>query len=243
MGFQLATWWEPYLFIPSRYTSLVAPVLVMVLLPASLLSIFSQVRWLKARPDLVKAISVASCVGIVFFAAGRMAQTGFNVRIPDEGVAFYSFIETLPNDALIAGLPKGVIEHVPYLSEKSVLYSYETHMVFHEEYALVMRERLSRILDALYSTSQAPLLSLRDEHEVTHLVVEKDRYSGFTYFPPFDAMVERLAGQVVDEPGFLVDMENAIVFEQDELMVIDLSQLEPVSPPRSMEEMTSDPPF
>ena len=224
-GLQMSIWWEPYFFIPARYASLVAPVLVMVLLPLSLLSIFGKVPSLRNKPDLVKALSVSACVGLVFFAAGRTSRTGLNVQIPEEDVSVYSFIGGLPDEALIAGLPKGLVENVPYLSEKKILHSYETHMVFHEQYMLVMRQRLSHLLEALYATSLSPLIFLRDEYQVTHLVVEKERYSEFAYFPPFDSMVDGLAEQVDQEPGFLVDAESAIVFEHGEVVVIDLSRL------------------
>ena len=168
---------------------------------------------------------MSACVGLVFFAAGRTSRTGLNVQIPEEDVSVYSFIGGLPDEALIAGLPKGLVENVPYLSEKKILHSYETHMVFHEQYMLVMRQRLSHLLEALYATSLSPLIFLRDEYQVTHLVVEKERYSEFAYFPPFDSMVDGLAEQVDQEPGFLVDAESAIVFEHGEVVVIDLSRL------------------
>ena len=73
------------------------------------------------------------------------------------------------------------------------------------------------------------MIFLREEHQVTHLVVEKERSSEFTYFPPFDSLADGLAEEMGQEPGFLVDAESAIVFEQGEVVVIDLSRLQPAT--------------
>ena len=225
IGFQLATWWDPYFFIPGRYTHYVGPIFVIIFLPAALLAIFNKLPALGDRPDMAKALSVLLCIAIVFFTSGLGPSVGLSIKIPTKDVAIYSFIEELPNDAVIAGLPTGMIENVPYLSKKKILYSHETHMVFHEEYILTMRQRLSALLEALYATNLAPLILLRDEHQVTHLVIEQDRYSGFSYFKPFDSLTERLAAQAQLEPGFIEEARPAIVFQQDPVLILDLARL------------------
>jgi hypothetical protein len=225
IGFQLATWWDPYFFIPARYTHYVGPIFVIVFLPAALLALFSKLPAFGDRPDLVKAISILACVAIVFFTSGLGPSTGLSVRIPTKDIAIYSFIEELPDDAVIAGLPTGMVENVPYLSKKKILYSHETHMVFHEEYILTMRQRLSHLLEALYAKNLAPVILLRDEYHVTHLIIEKDRYSGFKYFKPFDSLTERLTAQARLEPGFIEQARPAIVFQQDPVLVLDLARL------------------
>lgn len=225
IGFQLATWWDPYFFVPGRYTHYVGPIFVIVLLPASLLTILNKLPTLGKRPDVVKAMSILACVAIVFFTPGLGPSTGLSVRIPKEDVAIYSFIEELPDDAFIAGLPTGIIENVPYLSRKRILYSHETHMVFHEQYILTMRQRLSDLLKALQAPNLAPLILLRDEYHVTHLVIERDRYAGFRYFKPFDSLAESLAAQAHLKPGFMEEARPAIVFQQDPVLVLDLARL------------------
>ena len=225
MGFLLATAWNPYLFIPVRYTTFAAPLVALVLLPVALLEILGRLPLVRGNPEIAKALTIMACVTWVFFTAGRDSDLALNVRIPDEDIAVYSFLDEMPGDVLVAGLPGGVVESVPYLSEKSVLYSYETHMVFHEQYMRTMRDRLSHLLEALYAVDLSPLRMLRDDYQVTHLIIEQDRYAEFGYFPPFDEVVQRLVAQSEGRPVFLEEAQQAVVFQHDQTLVLDLALL------------------
>jgi hypothetical protein len=56
----------------------------------------------------------------------------------------YGAIAELPADSVIAGWPGKEIDNVPYVSRRAALLTFETHQVFHKQYADVMRKPLAR---------------------------------------------------------------------------------------------------
>ena len=88
-----------------------------------------------------------------------------------------------------------------------------------------MRDRLSHLLEALYAVDLSPLRMLRDDYQVTHLIIEQDRYAEFGYFPPFDEVVRRLVAQSEGRPVFLEEAQQAVVFQHDQTLVLDLALL------------------
>ena len=84
------------------------------------------------------------------------------------------------------------------------------------------------LVDALFATDTAPLVRLRDDWGVTHLIVDLRHYgtSPPTYFEPFDDLV-RAAVARGRESGFEVPRQrkSAAVFSEDAVAVLDLRRI------------------
>src|SRR6185503_8910003 len=138
----------------------------------------------------------------------------------------------LPPGALLAGWPAlvgtgAVVENVPYLTARRALLTAETHVVFHEAYALEMRRRMRALIDAYFATDAAPLHALRARFHVTHLVIDRGHYAvAPTYFRPFDAWIAQAfaAGRAA---GFEAPrrITEAGVLDDGTRVVLDLSRL------------------
>jgi hypothetical protein len=93
------------------------------------------------------------------------------------------------------------------------------------------------LIDAVFAIDAAPLLRLRDDWGVTHLIIDQRYYgpSPPTYFKPFDAWIEAAVerGRIT---GFEIprQIEAATVFSQGSLAVLDLRKL--TGPKRQIED-------
>jgi len=183
----------PALYLPQRYIVYTMPLLAVLLLPAALFALPRYFKELKKRNWVSPAAVVSLCVlQFLFLGARGPDRAGFNTWTAGDG-AIYSFLEGLPSDSLIAGWPgpKERIENVSYLSAKTAFLTLENHEVYYRGYADEMRRRMRALIDAYYATETGPLLRLRDEFHVTHLIVAKHHMTGTpdAYFKPFGAWV------------------------------------------------------
>jgi len=222
----------PFLYLPARYVTYSIPILFVILLPASitglakLLGGFGQNSW--ARPTIVLVVC-----GIMLMArGGRGPET--------EGIYFYSNrywpvlqeLKKLPRDAMIAGLPGDIMNLVPYLSERRALVTYKTHQAFHSKYVLEMRRRVIAVFDAYYATDEKPLIRLRDDFGVTHLVVDRGHFAGIRlkYFEPFSGWFAHLQAQVKpEELEIFRQIDSAAVYNAFYYVVLDLRRLRQTS--------------
>lgn len=183
----------PYLFIPERYVAYALPPLMAIALPASLSSLGGFLFGGDKRPwagALFALLLGGFFLG--FFGSKGSTHAGLTVYVAEEDRPFYEFIGTLPKDALIAGMPDGPVNYLPYLSRRKVFVSFENHQVFHRAYAEEMRRRMRGLLRAYYATTMKPLLALRERYGVTHLIVStRDYERAPTYFVPFNEMMRK----------------------------------------------------
>ena len=218
----------PLLHLPARYVDYPVPVLTVLLIPVGAFALGSLASapnraWL--RPAAILAICLASLLGL----GGRgNPDIGYTVRV-DPKNTIYRFLASLPNDAVIAGWPYGLLDNVPYLSQRRTLITFENHAVFHQEFVKEMRRRMIALIEAYFATDLPPLTRLRKDFGVTHLVLDLRHYSRPpAYFKPFGAYAAemfRKSRQGAIEAEW--QLTWAGVYREDHLAVLDLNQLRP----------------
>ena len=91
-----------------------------------------------------------------------------------------------------------------------------------------MRQRMRAIIDATLATSNEPLLRLRNEHGVTHILVYLPHLSGtrLAYFKPFDRWIAEARRASAGEPLVLQSLiDQHAVYRDDSYALIDLRDL------------------
>jgi hypothetical protein len=259
IGYSIARWVAPYLYLPTRYTSYPMPLLAALMASTSVAGFFSAhgklgsasnrvcaalaraKEWVASRGRLGALVAehvgtkVALRAGVTFVfclfvlvtLGGRGDQRrGFSVNTGN--APLYDVIAELPVDAVIAGWPHTAIENVPYASRRAALLTFETHQAFHKQYADVMRTRMRALIDATLATSNEPLLRLRDEHGVTHMLVYLPHLRGkrLRYFRPFDQWIGEAQRRRAGKPLFLQDLvDNHAIYGHGDYAIIDLREL------------------
>lgn len=168
----------PYLYAPQRYLGYPIPVLIVIALPVAagavpLLSRYlAERRW--SRPVAKLAITGAC---LLFFGGPGDDRAGLTVDHRSDWQVF-KFLRTLPETSLLAGWPgfREPIDSVPYLARRRAFVTFETHQAFHRGYVDTMRGRMRAVIDAMFATDPAPLLRLRDNWGVTHLIIDRRHF-------------------------------------------------------------------
>ncbi len=216
----------PYFYLPQRYAAYPVPILFVVLLPAAAAAIggvFSR-RRAASVPAVIAVVALAAVVVLPFGGRGS-ATSGLGIDAQPQRRLF-DFLHTLPKDALIAGWPSD-LDSVPYVSRRQAFVTYELHQAFHQGYADEMRRRMRALVDAYFASDPAPLLRLRDEFKVTHLVFQQSRLSRPpSYFKPFDTWTRKAFGPGAAK-GFELPrrVNEAKVFADGPYIVLDLRKL------------------
>jgi hypothetical protein len=229
IGYEAAIIFQPYFYFPNRYIRHPAPVLTIIMFPAAAAALpemmgrFARQRWLKSA-----SVLALSFLALAFMGGRGTRNAGLDICI-DGNTKIYEFIGSLPPDALIAGRPSGVMDSVPYLSKRRAFVTFETHQAFHKGYVEEMRKRTRVLIDAYFATNTEPLIRLRDEFGVTHLIVDKrvyhDELSRRWYFKPFDEWAKRAHATGLTE-GFEIQRQFTVagVFSEGPYIVLELSR-------------------
>lgn len=218
----------PHFYLPARYLEYSLPLLPPVLVPAGAAWLVHRIPGLSTAPTASAALVVAAvAVLALLFGSRAPGDAGINRTVPADERPLYDFIAQLPADAIIAGWPHETVDTIPYLSERRILIGYETHQAFHKRYVDEMRRRMRALIDAYFAADVAPLLRLRCEFGVTHLLVDRRYYQGTppTYFKPFDAMIADAVRHAPPRPVALEQPVTATVFDDGTLLLLDLSRL------------------
>jgi hypothetical protein len=229
----------PYLISPSRYVLYPIPILIVIGLPVAAGVLPTLFRRLAAVPWMRPLASLAITAACLVLLGGRGSEWTGLIRDYRQDASIFEFLERLPNGTLVAGWPDdvGIVDSVPYLSRHPAFLTYETHQAFHRGYLDEMRRRMRGLIDAVFAIDAAPLVHLRDDWGVTHLIIDERYYgpSPPTYFKPFDAWIHAAVerGRIT---GFEVprQIEAATVFSQGSLAVLDLRKL--TGPKRQIED-------
>jgi hypothetical protein len=228
-GYWIARAFVPYLYVPHRYVLYPVAVITTVAVPASFAGF---VRW-REKPRAsgwAGAAAVgAGCLILLLLTGGRGSPSaGFRVHI-DDSSQIYSKLATLPRDSLIASWPRGLADNIPYVSRRPVLVSFESHQAFHARYVEELRRRMHALIAAYFATSPEPLIRLREEHGVTHLVVDLEALRGgkLRYFKPFKGEISRASSEA---QGKMLEIERqmgvATIFREGSVVVLDLDRLD-----------------
>lgn len=238
IGYSIARLVAPYLYLPTRYTNYPMPLLAVLMASTSVAGFFSGRGKLGSDSSRVAervGTKAAFGTGVTFVVllfvlvtlggrGGDRAGLGIDTR----NDPLYDAIAELPVDAVIAGWPHTAIENVPYASRRAALLTFETHQAFHKQYTEVMRERMRALIEATLATSNEPLIRLRDEHGVTHMLVHLPHLRGghLKYFKPFNQWIAEAQRRRLGKPLSLQDLvDNHAIYRGGDYAIIDLREL------------------
>lgn len=230
-GYHAAAWAFPYLYYPQRYIIYVLPMVWVILLPTALINLPSFFRSAhRTETECRTGLTIlVACLILSLLLSQRSPRAGLAVQVPEEERQVLTYLGTLPKDALIAGWPKGLMDNVPYVVGRRVLVNYETHLFFHQHYLEDRRIRLNALIDALYAVEIEPILRLREQFGVTHLVVHtKLLYEQIPeYFEPFRERIIQAAAQLKDAQPLLMQLHDRADFYQNgSFLIFDLGKIE-----------------
>jgi MFS family permease len=221
----------PYLYIPTRFFMYSLPFLITLIFPWSLYILLGRVPRLRSSANL-HALTFLGIITVYLMAFGGRGNVEFAAS--SEKQLFKPLadaITALPKDVLIAGWPAAEIRNVEYVTRRNVFFTAATHHVLHLTYMKIMRERMNAMFDAYLSVDAAPLVRLRQEFGVTHLLVDTRDFTepahAPEYFAPWRA---RIAPRLAEIKGkeYLMNgalQKKAAVFNQDGLILLDLAKL------------------
>ena len=192
LAYLLSCFFYPALFVPWRAIVYPLPIFLVLLFPLSLLCLVQRLTDNPKRESILFYLLLFCCF---LFLGGRGAgDEGFKVNAHQEK-ALYEYIKSLPSTSIIAGFPKGVLDNVPYLCQKSALVTNETHQAFHKDYVREMRLRMELLLSAYFSTEKEKLVQLHKKYGVTHILIDLRHYTSGAppkYFAPFNKKIREL---------------------------------------------------
>jgi hypothetical protein len=226
LGYLAARWLAPYFYFPERYVTYPIAILLVLLIPAAGAAIGAQLSG-RRLAALGRSAGVMMIAAVVLLPFGGRGSTDAGLDVDAESQRrLYDFLGRLPKDILIAGWPTDV-DNVPYVSRRQVFISYELHQVLHQGYADEMRRRMRALIDAYFATDPRPLVRLRDEFGVTHLIFQQSRLEEPpTYFRPFSVWARKAFNDGVGR-GFEIprQVDAAMVFSDGPFVVLDLRRL------------------
>jgi hypothetical protein len=214
----------PWLFTPERYLAYALTLLPAIGIPLAAASL--------ARATNRIWVSPLACLLLLAVLGGTGGlSTGLTVNAQRDALLF-SRLARVPDLRLLAGWPKGPIENVPYVCRKPAFVTFETHAAFHTTMVETLRTKMRAFVAAYFADGPAPLLRLREEFGVTHLLVDRRHFHGPPplYFAPFDGEIRAAAaGLRGREPEVLRQAGHAAVFQSGHWILLDLRRIE--SPP------------
>jgi hypothetical protein len=228
LTYATATLLLPHLYAPGRYLDFVVGPATALGLAAGLAALLRGGVPAPPRSWIPAAITLGARLAVGLLAARNDSSTGgLTVHVTREDRELLDFVARLPPHARVAGWPGGTIEAVPYVTGRRVLVTREVHNPFHRDYVLELRRRTFALIDAYFSTEDAPVRRLFEEYEVTHLLVDFAHHRGEPpdYFRPFDERIHEVAGR----PGAGAHLrrlaERSAVWRDGDRVLLDLGVL------------------
>jgi hypothetical protein len=238
--YSLAKGLSPYLFLPQRYMIYSIAALTPVLVPAAAAALFSRPLFFRGRQSipgashsrfcaLSPALLPAFILFILAFLGGPGGgATGLIIRI-DTQRPLYTYLASLPEKAVVAGWPDGPLDNVPYLCRRRAFVTFETHQVQHQGYTEEMRRRMHALIDAYFCATRAPLMRLKNDFGVTHLLVDTSHFgpSPPAYFEPFDLWTRQAHAEVLRKGSEVLRvLQEAAIFQEGQLVLLDLKRID-----------------
>jgi hypothetical protein len=235
---------SPYFYLPERYLAYPLPVVAAILVPAGIAALplrFARASHSQsARGPTVLAICGAYLL-FLFFTEGRGVKTAGLDYVVSGHEATYAFLrDKTPVYAMVAGWPSEMND-IPYVCERPVLVSRETHQAFHRNFANKMRGRVDAVIGALYAPDRSGLERLRDIFGVNYLIVSSKLYSQSPphYFAPFDDRAADARRALGDTPADVArEINRFAVLKDGDWTLLDLGML-PVKVDRPKTKPTS----
>jgi len=201
---------DPYFYLPVRYVGYVVPTLMWILLPAAAAGCVALLPGGAQRPKLrAVAVLAAGAVFLAVLGGGVQLRAG----VSHDGRRFGPLLKAVgetPRDALIAGWPNGPIQEVTLIERRVAFITWESHQAFHAGFMDTMRVRMRALIDAYFAVTAEPVERLRDEHGVTHLIVEPSQLSDRapTYFSPFHTDIRAARARAGGRSWLLEQIES-----------------------------------
>ncbi len=175
------------LYAPDRYVaySMTLGALLFMTIPAGMmLSAWPQGQW--------RRYVQAGAVIFVLMWAPLIRDAGLKDYSAHKKL--YAFLATLPKDAMIAAFPD-TADGIPVFCERSVFINEELSVALFDRYWETIRVRTFDFFGAYYADRPEVLESFLERNGITHLVIERSRYSpkfmaGNIYFEPFGSWVK-----------------------------------------------------
>jgi hypothetical protein len=218
----------PYAYVPNRYVQYGMPPVLAVMVPGAFVGLLSYVRALRSRGSIRDALMVGACVVFMLFFGGRgSTNAGLSVRVPPDLAEIYAAIRALPEGVTIAGWPDDPMSNVPYVARRKVYMTGELHQPHHLGFLDEVRRRLRPFFEAYFARTPEPLIKLRDELGVTHLLVDLDQFRGKppTYMPPMGAWIQEIVRRDAGQPYLLAQPGPAVVHRRGRWVLYDLEQV------------------
>ena len=221
----------PYMYIPARYFMFSLPFLITLIFPWSLYTLLESITGLRASLKRHAAVFLV-VIGLYLLMFGGRGNVAFSepaLKQPEKRL--FDAIASLPKNAVVAGWPVGQLRKVEYVTRRNVFLTGDLHQVLHLTFLEVMRKRMDAVFDAYLSTGPAPVLRLRDEFGVTHLVVDTRDFTDANhppeYFAPWRARIPPRLGEIKGKE-YLLDKalhEKTALFNEDGLLLLELAKL------------------
>ena len=232
---------SPHLYFPDRYMLYTIPLLFTLLLPVSAGALAMKLPLPAAGLRWARWGAVLGIVAVILLGFGGKInpRQGYTVNT-SSGAEIYTFIETLPEDSLLAGWPRGFMDNITYMTGRDVLVTYETHQVLHINYMQTLGQRVKAVMDAYYATSLEDVLKLRDEMKVDYLIVNLQHFTMMPrYFQPYDDYLKQKLLAIMErkQPFILPTLKDQTIFAKDNLFIINLHELQDKSTLPAQEEM------
>lgn len=225
-GYAIADALTPRLVLPQRYAQYAVPVLVAIALPSSARGLLplGDRGWVGRTPVLVLAFGILL---LCLFGGRGDPRSGIHYRLSRDDRSLFAAVRKLPKSAVVAGFPRGTMNDLPLATSRTAFLTRETHMPYHAGMTLTMRARMNAVVDAYFARDLGPLRRLRDEFEVTHLLVDARHFVGQppAYFAPFDRRIRQRFEAAHGHFAALQQCEAAVIYRKGSRSLLDLSRL------------------
>lgn len=228
IGYLVALPLAPRLVVPERYTLYGVPVLVVLAVPAFVLGFLPR-AWNRVRSRSISnrsfAVLVSGVVVLGVFAGRGDFKGGLGTFISASDKSLLAFVARLPPTILVAGWPQGTMDNLSVATHRTPFLSRELHVPYHTEMTLIMRKRMSALIDAYFASDPAPLVRLHREFGVSHLLVEPAKLESTPkYFRPFQPAILRAQADARTR-GYELQRQlpRCSLFQNEKHVLLDLS--------------------
>jgi hypothetical protein len=215
----------PMLYIPSRYIALGVTALSPVIFPALWSAI---IRFLMPSCGTRFANLGVLLLGTAIISSlGWFTMSSKSLPTASGNRALFAFIQSLPQDAVIASWPRGIANMIPLFTGRSTLIFEEGHQIFHRDVLEEMRRR-SRAMIAVYAaTDLKPIQELATNFSVPHLLINKRHVKKIPdYFAPFGKEMKAAREKIGSTPLVLTELARTqAVYTDNDYIVIDIRNL------------------
>lgn len=228
ISFIAATVLFPRLYIPSRYLALGLTPFFPAIFPC-VWSEFAK-RFSPGRSATVATILSLLLGGSFFLATGWLHLQASPFASARKQEPLIQFIQSLPEDTVIAAWPRGFANYIPMTTGRSVLVFEEGHQIFHRTFLEEMRRRMRALIEVFAAVDEKPIQELRKNYNVTHLLIDTELLThNPQYFAPFDREVRVARVAQKGSPLYLEDLvKRAGVFTFEDFVLVDLAKLDPL---------------